>query len=96
MWRQAFCNWNPWIFFDESLYNLGLDRREWHILEFSLLALIVCGLIRHVTKKTVRQWLLAQNLLFRWTAFLLLVLSVFIYGYYGPGFDAQSFIYIQF
>lgn len=32
----------------------------------------------------------------RWTVYLLLILAVVIFGVYGPGYDAASFIYFQF
>ncbi len=96
MWKMAFAQWNPWIFFDKSLYELGLSQTEWEILMVSLLILLVCGLLRHFLKIPVRQWLGQQNMLFRWGVLILLILWVFVYGYYGPGFDAQSFIYFQF
>lgn len=96
MWKMAFAQWNPWIFFDKSLYELGLNQTEWEILMASMLVLLGCGLLRYFLKMPVRQWLGRQNLLFRWGIMILLIVWVFVYGYYGPGFDAQSFIYFQF
>ena len=96
MWRMAFDVWNPWILFDKSLYELGLNQTEWEILAVSMLVLIVCGLLRHFLKMPVRQWLGQQNMVFRWGVIILLILWIFVYGYYGPGFNAQSFIYFQF
>lgn len=96
MWKMAFSLWNPWIFFDQSLYGLGLNQTEWEILMFGMLVLIVCGLLRYFLKISVRQWLLQQNMLFQWGVMILLVVWVFVYGYYGPGYDAGAFIYFQF
>lgn len=96
MWKMAFDVWNPWILFDKSFFELGLNQTEWEILMISMVVLIVCGLLRYYLKMPVRQWLAQQNMLFRWSMFLLLILWVFVYGYYGPGFNAQSFIYFQF
>lgn len=96
MWRMAFAQWNPWIFFDKSLYGLGLSQTEWEILMVSMAVLIVCGLLKYFLKMPVRQWLGQQNLVFRWGVMLILTVWVFVYGYYGPGFDSGSFIYFQF
>jgi hypothetical protein len=41
----------------------------------------------------VRDTLEKQNLLFRWMLLLGLIFAVIIFGYYGPGYDASSFIY---
>lgn len=85
--------YNPWIFFTGELYELGLDRTDFNILLFFLVIVILCGLLRHFTGKSVRQWLDGQNLLFRYILYALMVYSIIIYGCYGMGFQSASFIY---
>lgn len=41
-------------------------------------------------------FLAEQNLWFRWGVLLALIAAVYIFGIYGPGYDAQQFIYFQF
>ena len=44
----------------------------------------------------MRDKLAEQNLLFRWGIVVLLFVVVLIFGVYGPGYEAQSFIYEAF
>ena len=94
MWKSAFLRFNPWIFFDESLYNLGLDRREWGILIFGLILLFVVSYISQ--KKDVRQFLHEQNFIARFALFMGLFVMIIVYGYYGADFNAAEFIYGRF
>lgn len=86
----------PWSLFDGSLYQLGLDRVEMNILLFSLILLFLIDLIRYRKKMLIDAFLMEQNLWFEWMAVIVLIVMIFIYGEYGPTFDAQQFIYFQF
>lgn len=94
MWKSAFSVFNPWIFFDESLFNMGLDRREWGILIFGLIVLFIVSYISQ--KEDVRTWLAKQNFLFRIIVFGLLFTMVIVWGYYGMSFNSSDFIYGRF
>ena len=48
--------------------------------------------IKHPMRKT----LAVQNLAFRWAVCLLGVLAVIIFGIYGPGYNAASFVYMEY
>ena len=94
MWRGAFPRFNPWIFFDESFFNMGLDRREWGILAFGLILLFVVSFISQ--KRDVRDYIKEQNLAARYIIFGFLFAMILVYGYYGADFNAADFIYGQF
>ncbi len=94
MWKMAFFRFNPWIFFDESFYNMGLDRREWGILLFGLLLLFIVSYISQ--KRDVRDFLAEQNLVARFVIFTVLFVMIIVYGYYGTDFNAADFIYGRF
>lgn len=86
--------WNPWIFFDGSLFNLGLDRMDFVV---TLIALSILLLVSSLQEKgSVRTMLSRQNLVFRWLVLYALIFAVIIFGQYGIGYDAQEFIYMQF
>lgn len=95
MWKQAFSEFNPWIFVDKSLLELGLDRIEWEIF-FIGIAIILCITIIEQLKGSVRETLNRQNFIFRVMAYLTLFMITIIWGYYGAGFNAESFIYGRF
>lgn len=94
MWREAFVTFNPWIFLDQSVYALGLDRQEWQICLMGLLALLVVSMLQQ--KAQVRDLLVKQNFLFRLGLFAMLFVAVIVLGYYGTDFNAADFIYGRF
>ncbi len=93
--RMVF-KFNPWVLFDESLYTLGLDRREFGILIFALLILFAVSVIRYKRKIDVGDFLNRQNLWFRWVCMILLCVAILVYGEYGIDFDSAKFIYFDF
>lgn len=87
--------WNPWIFVDGSLFQLGLDRPDFWVMVFSLGILLLVSVLEE-RGKSVRQQLAEQNLVFRWLVLFSMIFGIMIFGMYGPGFDMQAFIYEQF
>lgn len=94
--KRIFIRPTPWAFFNGDLYTLGLDRPEMNILLFSVLILFLIDTIRVRKKILLDEFLFTQNLWFRWGCMIVLILMIFIFGEYGPNFDAQQFIYFQF
>lgn len=94
--RRMFTKPDPWSLFNGELYNMGLDRVEMNVLFVSLLVLLLVDLVRYFRKQQLDTFLAEQNLWFRWTVLLTLIAAVAIFGIYGPGYDAQQFIYFQF
>ena len=88
--------WDLWTLFDESLYNLGLNRFEMNILYVSLLVLLLVDLVRYKKGQRIDVFLAEQCIWFRWMVVFGLIFAVIIFGMYGPAFDAQQFIYFQF
>ena len=93
--RATFSTFNPWIFFDDSLYNLGLDQKNFSLLILLILLLAAVDLVNE-RGKTVRGMIAAQQLPFRWAVYLTSIAVILVFGLYGPGFDMASFIYAQF
>lgn len=93
--RQMISTFNPWVLFDQSLYNCGLDRINVFILIVSVLILIIVDLY-HEKHRSFRETLDRQNAICRFAFYYLGVMLVLIFGIYGPTFDASKFIYFQF
>ncbi len=94
--RRLFTRWNPWVLFNESMYSLGLDRREMNILFFSLLVLLLADLLRYLRRENVAAFLMKQNLWFRWLVVFGLIVMILVYGEYGVNFNSAQFIYFNF
>ena len=85
---------NPWILFDGSLYNLGLDQKDFIVGILAILALTIVSLLRWNTR--LIDLIGKQNIIVRWVFYFTFLYSILIFGIYGPGYEAQQFIYFQF
>lgn len=94
--KRMFTKWNPWALFDGSIYTLGLDRVEMNILLFALVVMFLISLIKYKKNENLDVFLAGQCIWFRWGVILMLFSFIFLFGIYGPGFDAGQFIYSQF
>ncbi len=75
-----------------GLFKLGLTGADFAILLIGVLVLSAIELSGEL-KINVREKLEEQNLLFRWIVYLLIIFTIIIFGIYGKGYDAKSFIY---
>ncbi len=86
---------NPWILLDNySLYLPGLDLLDFRILFIAIIVLFIIDYLKQ--KCDVIEEIFKQNIIFRYIVIYILIFSVIIFGMYGPGFDATTFIYRQF
>lgn len=89
---KAGLHWNPWIFVDGSMFQLGLDRPNFTLALLCLGVLLIVSCLQE-GGKSVRQHLAEQNLVFRWIVLFALFFGIVLFGAYGLGYDAQAFIY---
>lgn len=81
--------------FDQSLLGLGLDGTEFFIA-ICAIGVLLCVSLMHDRGIHLRETLARQGIWFRWMIYLIGIFSVLIFGVYGPGFNANQFIYFQF
>lgn len=79
---------------DGSLYTLGLDRPNFILASVCMFVLWSASMLQE--RGCVRERLAASNIVFRWSAYYLLFFAIIIFGIYGPGHDASSFVYMKF
>ncbi|PHU40360.1 hypothetical protein CSX00_06210 [Pseudobutyrivibrio ruminis] len=89
---RMFKGFNPWIFFDGAIYDLGLVQREWEVLILSILVLF------WVSRKqeagiVIRERFEQRALPVRWFIYILAIVVIWVFGTYGFGYDATDFIY---
>ncbi|MBE5926214.1 MAG: MBOAT family protein [Lachnospiraceae bacterium] len=81
-----------------ALFNpevtFGLDLKDINVALVSVLILLVVDILQE--KMRLRETLAKQNLIFRWMLIFGALFFIIIFGNYGPGYDASSFIYEQF
>lgn len=95
LWKSAFV-WNPQVLVYEPLKQLGMSAHEIGVLSISLMILVGSGIGKVYLKKPIREWLGEQNILFRWGILYAAIFFIIVYGYFGLGMDASTFIYEQF
>ena len=91
MLRGAVTTWNPGIFWNGSLFTLGLDAVECGIAAASLLLLLVVSILQQ--KGSVRDRIAGRKLPVRWLIWYALLFYVILFGCYGPEYSAAEFIY---
>ena len=90
---------NIWIFTDGSLLKLGLDTPDFIIGGVALGILFLVSVQQQKLRTQgsgVREMLAKQNLVFRWSIYYMLIFSIIVFGFYGPGYDVSGFIYQNF
>ena len=75
-----------------SLFSLGLKKADFALLMVGILVMLVVGVMQEFNIN-IRKELQKQNLLFKWLIYYIIIFSVIIFGIYGKGYDAASFIY---
>jgi len=85
---------NPWTLLDGSIFKLGLDSKDFLVAIVGIVLVIIVDLIHR--KRNLRILLSKQNIIFRWTTYIVVVLIILVLGMYGPGYSMQQFIYSQF
>ncbi|MEG1924690.1 MAG: MBOAT family O-acyltransferase [Ruthenibacterium sp.] len=92
--KTMFSRFNPWVFFDGSLYRMGLNRTNFLLAVFLIIGLLVIDYLRQ--RMNLRAKLAAQKIGLRWFVYYAAIFSIIIFGIYGSAFDASQFIYGNF
>ncbi len=95
MIKAMFSTFNVWVFTDDSLLNLGLDQKNWNLLIIMIVFLLV---VDHFNEKGVKIRERIAGMVFpaRWIVYYTAIFAVLIFGIYGAGYNAASFIYQNF
>lgn len=93
--KRIFRNFNIWIFWDGSIFQMGLDRQEFTLLLFAIGVITIYDICKYC-KISLYQILLKQQIVVRWALYYMMIFSLIIYGTYGNAYDIQDFIYFQF
>lgn len=83
-----------WVLWDNSLYTHGLNRANFIFAVLSIVFLFYVDTLRE--KGQVREAIARKNIVLRWSIYYLAIFAVLIFGVYGPGYNAASFLYADF
>lgn len=94
--KRLVTRWNPWVLFDGSIYQIALSRTEMKILVCAAILLLGADIIKHHYKKNITDVIRMQDTWFAMLSAVMILISIVIWGVYGPAYDAAQFIYFQF
>ena len=86
-------NFGPWKLFDGSLLKMGLNIHQFIVV---VIAIALLGFVSSKQEQGIhiRQWIAKRPIAIRWVIYLAVIFTVIIFGAYGPGYDASSFVYM--
>lgn len=83
------------ILFDDSLFNVGLDWKNFLVMILSIGVLMIADFFKYRGVQ-VRSVLCRQELWFRWMFLIAATVFIVVFGVWGSGFSEAAFIYFQF
>ena len=85
----------PWVFTDQSLLGYGFTQGDFKVTMISLILLIAMDILNFKDIE-IRDKILSQSIWYRWIIMIGAILAILIFGIWGAGYNASSFIYQQF
>nr|MBQ8253258.1 MBOAT family protein [Lachnospiraceae bacterium] len=74
----------------------GLTGVELAIAFVSLILLFLVDSVRYSKQMLLYEYLNTKKLYLRWGVYIILIACIFLFGIYGPAYNATEFIYFQF
>lgn len=91
---QNILYYNPEVFINGSIYELGLDHKDMIVAILSIGVILGVNLLQRTG--SLRNKLSERNIGLRWSFYLGTIVLILIFGMYGPGYNPEQFIYFQF
>lgn len=93
--KSIFSDYNIWVLFDGSLYNLGLGEKAFRVMLLAIVAVLIYD-YEKVKGLMVYDWLSKQQFVFRLVVYVFVVAIILTFGAWGGGFNENTFLYFQF
>lgn len=94
--QRLFGHFDVWSFFDQSIFELGLEQKEFHVLLMSILILLIVDAFSYIRKSNFASLIKSQCLLIQYVVIIFFWIFILVFGVYGEGYQAAQFIYFQF
>jgi D-alanyl-lipoteichoic acid acyltransferase DltB (MBOAT superfamily) len=94
--QRMFTTYDIWSLFNDSIFSLGLDRKEMHVLLAGIIILVIVDAYYVVKNKFFDSLVKEQCLAIQYIIVAIIFVMVIVFGVYGEGYDATQFIYFQF
>ncbi len=83
------------VFTDGTLFEYGLSNYDFYVALISILILFLVSLAKEYNI-SIREMIAKRNIVVRWAVYYLAFFLIVVFGIYGPGYDASSFVYMGF
>lgn len=93
---NLFTGWRGFCYVREFAFAMGLEKTQMLLAAAFTALLALFDIVSERQKKEPAVWIYEAPLAVRWLICIFLIVSVAVFGMYGPGFDASSFIYVNF
>lgn len=94
--KNMFAIWNPEVILDgDAYYKMGLSRLQTVPLVLGIVSLFGADFL-HEKNISIREWTARRPLVIRWVFYLAMIMTVLVFGTYGPAYAANQFIYGRF
>ena len=80
----------------ECLKPAGLDRYDYLMIILGAIVLFLVSVIQERNQESIREMLWQKKEAVQWAVFLLGMIIILIFGYYGPHMTPADFVYMQF
>lgn len=88
-------SFNPWILVDGSLYDCGLERKNFGLMLFSIGVLFIADYFKY-HGVSLRKKIMKQEWWFCWLLMSGSIVLILLFGIWGSVYDEAGFIYFQF
>lgn len=93
--RMILCKPDLSVFFNGTLFTLGLDAKDFGVAIVAVLILLIVDTMQYAGVNLYDLYR-RRNVIVRTVAVYVMIFALLIWGIYGPGYDAAQFIYFQF
>lgn len=94
--QRMFTRFDIWSVSSGNIFHMGLDEKEMRVLFLSIVILLIVDWFYEKRKVYFDSLIKEQSLVIQYVLVIAMILSIFIFGVYGEGYDATQFIYFQF
>ncbi len=93
--KSIFTEYNPWILFDGSLYQCGLNQKNFTLMLLGIFLLLLADIGKYFNLK-LSSLILRQEYWMRWLIIAISICFILLFGIWGTGYNEANFIYFQF
>ena len=83
---------NQWIM--SFAAQKAIDQKDLFVLFWATIIVFFVSYFQQ--KYSISKWINQQNIWFRWGVYFAVIFCIMIFGIYGSGYNAETFIYMQF